>query len=76
MATIAGRAYCQSSCPTGFVPSSSAACLLSIYTYFIFDDAKVHIFCDMTKQSMEHSKNFPERFGSHDNFYYLCTYES
>ena len=27
----------------------------------------------MTKQTMEHSKNFPERFGSHDYFYYLCT---
>jgi hypothetical protein len=52
------------------------ACLLSIYTYFIFDDAKVQIFCDMTKQSMEHSKNFPERFGLHDYFSYLCTYES
>ena len=30
MAMMAGMAYCISSCPTGFVPSSSVACLLSI----------------------------------------------
>ena len=30
IATIAGKAYCASSPPTGFVPNSSAACLLSI----------------------------------------------
>ena len=30
MATMAGKAYCQSSRPTGRVPSSSVFCLLSI----------------------------------------------
>ena len=30
IAMMAGRAYCASSLPTGFVPSSSVACLLSI----------------------------------------------
>lgn len=30
IAMMAGRAYCISSLPTGFVPSSSVACLLSI----------------------------------------------
>ena len=44
IATIAGRAYCQSRVPTGFVPSSSAACLLSCIIA-----AKLHLFSDSAK---------------------------
>jgi hypothetical protein len=37
MAIMAGRAYCQSNLPMGFVPSSSVACLLSIKIFlFIY----------------------------------------
>jgi hypothetical protein len=37
IATIAGKAYCISKELTGFVPSSSAACLLLIFivSYFL-----------------------------------------
>ena len=44
MATMAGKAYCHSSRPTGRVPSSSVFCLLSTVIFVLFPSAKLRLF--------------------------------
>lgn len=52
MATMAGRAYCHNSFPTGRVPSSSVFCLLSVIL-ILYPPAKVRKMLNLAKRNIE-----------------------